>query len=106
MSKITFTSLTCVKRNDVLDVDEPVIRIDHIEKWSGAIHKKETLKFEPPLIEEFNGRESVLLEMLERDGVADYQLIGTKRVTAGHPDPQPVVFKTGGTHYELRYTVT
>ncbi len=104
MAKINLVSLRCVRRQDVTGKDEPEILIDGFSKWYGVVGKGETVPLRP-VFEDFGGRQSVTLTLRERNGPSN-KVIGTRRVTAGHPDPQPVDFKTSGAHYELRYTLT
>jgi len=102
MARINFTSLKCVRMQDVSGYDEMELWVDGSKKWDGAMKKGET-KVLIPLYEDFD--DSVKLELKERNPNS-FKLLGTKTVEAGHPDPQPIEFKTSGAHYELVYSLT
>lgn len=101
MARINFTSLKCVKKQDVTGSDEPEVWVDGKKKWNGVMKKGATAVL-IPLFEDFD--ETVKVEIRERNPNS-FKSLGTKTVTAGQPDPQPVDFKTSGAHYELTYSV-
>ena len=102
MAKITLTKLTCERKQDVTGKDEPEIWLDGKKKWDGVMKKGETVVL-IPLFEDFE--DSIKVELKERNPNSS-KLLGTKTVTAGRPDPQPVDFKTSGAHYQLVYSLT
>jgi hypothetical protein len=102
MARINFTSLKCVRKQDVSGKDEAEIWVDGKKKWDGVFKKGETAVL-IPLYADFE--DEVELELKERNP-NDFELLGTKTVYAGQPDPQPVDFKTSGAHYELTYSLS
>ncbi len=102
MATISFVSLKCVRMQDVSGSDEPEIWLDGEKRWDGVMRKGET-KVLIPLFQDFD--DSIKVELKERNPNS-FKLLGTKMVQAGHPDPQPVDFKTSGAHYELSYKLT
>ena len=105
MAKINFISMTCLRKQDVTGKDEPELLVDGKLIWNEVMEKKQTVSL-IPLFEDFNGRESITLTLREHNSPTNHRVIGTKTVRAGHPDPQPVDFKTSGAHYQLYYSLT
>ena len=102
MATISFVSVKCVRMQDVTGSDELEIWLDSAIKWNGVMKEGET-KVLTPLSQNFD--DSIKVELKERNPNS-FKLLGTKTVEAGHPDPQPVDFKTSGAHYELVYSLT
>jgi hypothetical protein len=103
MATLELTSLHCVRKQDVSGNDEPRIKIDGAVVWNGVMNKGETRNLRPAS-RDFDSSASVKLE--EMNGTTPKQIgtIATIRETGGNP--QPVVFKTSGAHYELYYEVS
>jgi hypothetical protein len=101
MATINFISVKCVRMQDVTGSDELELWLDSKKRWDGVMKKGETAVLIPPS-EEFE--DSIKVELKERNPNSS-KLLGTKTVEAGHPDPQPVDFKTSGAHYELTYSL-
>ncbi|HLT03049.1 MAG TPA: hypothetical protein VK001_12760, partial [Geminicoccaceae bacterium] len=102
MARINFTSLKCVRKQDVVGKDEAEIWIDDEKKWDGVFKKGETAVL-IPLYAEFD--KTVKVQVKERNP-NNTKTLGTKTIYAGQPDPQPVHFKTSGAHYELTYSLS
>ena len=104
MARINFVSVKCERQQDVTGLDELEILIDgSLFLGPMAINKNETLPLTPKFWD-FDG--SITLTLREHNSPTSHKVIGTRTVTAGNPDPQPVDFKTSGAHYELTYTLT
>src|SRR5215475_7544764 len=101
MATINFISVKCVRMQDVTGSDELELWLDSQKRWDGVMKKGETAVL-IPLSEDFE--DTIKVELKERNPNSS-KLLGTKTVEAGHPDPQPVDFKTSGAHYELVYSL-
>lgn len=81
MARINFTSLKCVRKQDVTGKDEPEIWLDGKKKWDGVMKKGETVVL-IPLFEDFE--DSIKVELKERNPNST-KLLGTKTARPAGP---------------------
>jgi hypothetical protein len=98
MSTIKFTSLHCVRQQDVTGSDEPHIFLDSVDSWSGVLKKGDSASVN--LTRPFDGSMQVVLK---EKNPSSWKTLGTVNIDRG--DVEPAVFKTSGAHYELGFTI-
>lgn len=99
MSELNFTSLRCLRQQDVSGVDEPRLVVDGRTVWNGAIDRGRSHEWRPPLSVTFDG--SVVVQVDEMNGDNPKRIGEPVTITA--KSSSPAVFKTSGAHYELHY---
>lgn len=98
MSTIKFTSLHCVRQQDVTGSDEAHIFLDGVDSWNGALKKGDS---EPVnLARPFDGSMQVVVK---EKNPSSWKTLGTVTIDSG--DVSPAVFKTSGAHYELWFAI-
>jgi hypothetical protein len=103
MATLELTSLHCIRRQDLNGDDEPRIKVDGAVVWNGVMNKGESRNLRPTAVE-FDSSATVKLE--EMNGTNPKQIGTVATIRDGSGNPQPVVFKTSGAHYELYYEVS
>lgn len=96
---IKFTSLHCIRQQDVTGSDEPHLFIDGVDTWNGVVKKGDSASLS--ISRSFDGSMNVILK---EKNPSSWKTIGTVTIETG--EPAPAVFKTSGAHYELWYTVS
>jgi hypothetical protein len=99
MSTIKFTSLHCVRQQDVTGSDEPHIFLDGVDTWSGVLKKGDSATVN--LTKSYDGSMQVVVK---EKNPGSWKTLGTVNIDRG--DVSPAVFKTSGAHYELWYTIS
>lgn len=102
MATLNLTSLTCLRRQDLTNNDEPQIVVDGKVKWNGVIKKGQTVNLVPTNVSIGTVAKVVLNEL---DGKKSKQIGQEAQIDVEHPGAQPLVFKTSGAHYELFYSL-
>jgi len=97
MATLELVTLECHKQHDLTGRDEPIIKVDGITVWNGAIDKGAKADLRPTSVH-FNGRAEVTLE--EASNGKSTQ-IGGEATIRENGNPSSVNFKTSGTWYEL-----
>ena len=101
MATITITKVHCIRKQDVVGDDEPVIDLGGQRAWEGKIGKgdweypDETRTFGP----------SILVELKEKNGKSEKRL-GSWTVNDVAVANKKVTASSSGFHYELFYDVT
>jgi hypothetical protein len=98
MSTIKFTSLSCIRQQDVVGKDEPHLYLDGVDSWNGVLGKGDSAQL--GLSKPFDGSMTVTLK---EKNPSSWKTIGT--VTINTNKVSPAVFKTSGAHYELWFNV-
>ena len=98
MSTITFTTLECIRKQDVTGKDEPHLIVDGVDLWDGVLDKGDT----EPVGRSKNFDGSMTVTLKEKNPNS-WKTIGTVTITTGRV--APAVFKTSGAHYQLWYTI-
>lgn len=97
---ITFTSLHCIRKQDVIKNDEPYLYVDGVEVWNGVMGKGDTKSLNN-LRRSFDGSMTVTLKEKNPNS---WKTLGTVVIETG--EKPPAVFKTSGAHYELFFTIS
>jgi hypothetical protein len=97
VSTITFTSLQCLRKQELSGFDETHIFLDGVDSWNGAFKKDDTDTVN--MTRSFDG--SMKVEVKEKG--PGWKSLGTVTLQTG--SHSPAVFKTSGAHYELRYRI-
>lgn len=106
VSTLSLISLECIRRHDVSGVDEPAIYLDDLRAWSGVISKGEVESLRGDRADPYPFDDSCLVSLYEVSNGVSHQIAYAQRVSDRPKSNGLVVFKTSGTHYELRYQVS
>lgn len=98
MSTITFTSLHCIRQQDVIGSDEPHIFLDSVDRWNGVVKKDGSAPVN--MTRPFDGSMQVVLKEKNPSG---WKTLGTVNIDSN--SAEPAVFKTSGAHYELGFRI-
>jgi hypothetical protein len=101
MAQLTLTELQCIRKQDVVGKDEPVIKIAGIEVWTGKMGKGDTDSVNRS--QRFD--DVVKVELLERDNKKE-KLLDSWQITETPQSSKTLTAQGSGYHYELRYDVT
>ena len=105
-SQLNLDTLKCIRRHDLVGLDEPQIWIDGRMFFATALEKDGKAQV-PGAPYEFTGEAKV--ELYEASGSAGNttkkQIGSAYRVTEKNPPPSPMDFKTSGAHYTLTFSV-
>lgn len=95
---INFTSMHCVRQQDVVGSDEVHLYLDGVENWNHTMKKgdSETLS----ISKSFDG--SMQVEVKERNP-SSWKSLGTVTIVNGYSSPAE--FKTTGAHYKLYFNI-
>lgn len=106
MPRLQLKSITCLKKQDLVGKDKPIIKLDGVEVWAGTGFKKDTTR----TLENVEPRRftnQIKLELLEFDARSKNELLGEKVI-----DDRPqnfgvreVSFVERGAHYKVTYEV-
>ena len=98
MSTITFTSLHCVRQQDVIGSDEPHIFLDGVHSWNEVMSKEDfaPVNLTRPL-------DDSMQVVVQEENPNGWKILGTRNINSG--SVSPAVFKTSGAHYELFFTI-
>ena len=101
MATIHISQIEAVRLQDVVGLDEAAIFLAGREAIVVPMSRGQVREFNPHLSETF--RDSIVVELKEKNGAGRYKSLGSVTVKAGIQGPQPVEFKTSGAHYHLWY---
>lgn len=104
MATLKLISLECIRRHDLTGVDEPAIEFDGWRVWSGVISKGETQSLRGHVAPRTFDN-SVLVSLNEVSNGVTHQIAYAEYVRDHPTNNGLLVFKTSGTHYELKYKV-
>jgi hypothetical protein len=102
MARLHITGLKCIRQQDVVGVDEPVIWIAGQFVWGGKMDKHDFV----PLNLNHDFSQSVLLQLKEANGAAEHdgKLLGYWTLQAT-PAQDKLTATSSGYHYEVWYHV-
>lgn len=101
MAKITLNELRCIRKQDAVGEDEPVIDIAGQEVWTGKMGKGDTDSVN--VFRRFD--DIVKVELKETDG-KKAKLLDSWNVTDDRQNNKTLTAQGSGYHYELTYSVT
>lgn len=101
MAKLTLTELQCIRKQDVIGKDEPVIKIAGLEVWTGKMGKGDTDSVDRSR----NFDDVVKVDLLERDNRKE-KLLDSWQITETPESNKKLTAQGSGFHYELTYDVT
>ena len=103
MSTLKITTLTCVRKQDIADDDEPVIYIAGLRVWDGKMGKGDSVH--PNVSRTFS--DSVLLELKEQNNNKSEKSLGkwTIEDTRTASNNAPLTATSSGYHYRVYYDV-
>jgi hypothetical protein len=103
MASLKITSVKCIRKQDVVNKDEPVLYIGGLQVWEGKMGKGDTRTLN--LTRSFS--DNVLVELKEQDNNKKEKSLGRWTVSdtptpAGNP---PLTATSSGYHYEVHFDV-
>ena len=105
MSTLKLVSLQCLRRHDVMGVDEPIIYVGDVQAWNGVIGKGETEVLTGDRTDPHPFSGTIYVSLGEVSNGASTAIGYAQPVTDRPTNNGLAVFKNSGTHDELEYEV-
>lgn len=101
MAKLTITKVTCLRKQELVGMDEPVLEIDGHEVWSDKMSKGDDASVN--VSKTFD--DSVTIQLLERDNNKD-KTLNTWTVAATPKGSRTLTATSSGYHYQVDVRVS